>query len=167
MKIFLNKYWHILCYLFGPLLIILGIFVNNNESNTLSHLQKTQGKILISEYSLRSSGTKTSSSYSLNVKYSYKVDNKIFENNQIGLARFSYSSEESAKQELTKYPVNKTVDVFYLPSNPQEAYLDIEQVGNGEILILLGVLSIIFIVPVVWIIEKSIKNKSSINNTLV
>jgi hypothetical protein len=147
----MKKNWHIICYLIGPLLLILGIIINSSESSTLAKLKETTGKIISTEVS---ANVRKKTSYSPIAKYSYEVNGKKFEGNRIGLAKFMYSTKESAAEVLTPYPVGKTVPVFYLPEDPQTAYLDINEMGNGEMLIFSSIMVMIFVTPVVWFIRR-------------
>lgn len=151
-KNYLQKKWYIIAYLVGPLLLLLGIIINISENNSLAGLKETTGKVLFTDISM-SSGRKTTN-YSPVVKYSYEVNGKKFENSRIGLARFTYSSTEAAGEVVAKYPLNKNIPVFYLPENPQTAYLDIKEAGNGEMVIFLSILEMLFFTPIIWLIRR-------------
>jgi hypothetical protein len=156
MKFNIYKNWHIFAYLFGPFLLTLGVITLNIEATTLAKLQETSGKVLSAEVSVNT-GKKTT--YSPLIRYSYEIKGKKFENNRIGRARFRHSTRESAAEVLAKYPVGKPVPVFYQPEDPQTAYLDTQDVGNGEILISLSILEMIFFTPVIWLIRKQSSKK--------
>ena len=67
--------------------------------------------------------TRTSTSYSVRVKYSYTVEGNNYEGNTVGFGTMSHNERSDAQEELKSYPKGKTIDVYYDPENPSDSVL--------------------------------------------
>ena len=67
--------------------------------------------------------TKTSTSYSVRVEYTYTVKGSNYEGNTVGFGIISHNERSDAQEELKSYPKGKTIDVYYDPENPSDSVL--------------------------------------------
>jgi len=67
--------------------------------------------------------TRTSTSYSVRVTYSYTVEGNNYEGNTVGFGTMSHNERSDAQEELKSYPQGKTIDVYYNPENPSDSVL--------------------------------------------
>ena len=112
----------------------------------------TTGVILHSKYSasVNSNGAPV---YSSNIRYSYKIQDKVYESTRVffGSALSSTFSSESEKELSMKYKATQDVIVFYNPENPKISVLETGyhsrlNIGfiSGAVFILIGILELIF-----------------------
>lgn len=86
-----------------------------------------------------------STSYVLDIKYSYKVLGQSYENNQFsfGSEGTGYDTRKKAEGILAKYPIGNQVTIYYDPNNPQQAVLERKYDSTGAILaVIVGILGI-------------------------
>jgi hypothetical protein len=76
------------------------------------------------------------------VKFQYQVDGKEQIGNRIRFGEFESDSPESAELDVEKFPIGKSVAVFFNPENPSESVLETEIQGGVFLLIGLGALFI-------------------------
>ncbi len=117
-----------------------------------------QGKIVASN--MLSSMNQGNYMYSTDVHYDYTVDGTEYRNSGISVASrgSSTSSKKSIMKKLSKYPVNKEVEVHYNPDNPQESVLE-TKLGFGTSL--LFKIPWIFVVAGAFIMLSTIRQRVS------
>ena len=71
-------------------------------------------------------GLENSRTYSLEVQYSYLINNHIYKNNVIGFSSTLYNSSSKASFDKfsSKFKQGQNVKVMFNPSNPQESCLE-------------------------------------------
>ena len=67
--------------------------------------------------------TRTSTSFSVRVQYTYTVEGSSYEGNTIGFGTMSHNEKSDAQEELKSYPKGKTIVVYYDPENPGDSVL--------------------------------------------
>ena len=67
--------------------------------------------------------TRTSTSFSVRVQYTYTVEGSSYEGNTIGFGTMSHNEKSDAQEELKSYPKGKTIVVYYDPENPSDSVL--------------------------------------------
>jgi hypothetical protein len=67
--------------------------------------------------------TRTSTSFSVRVQYTYTVEGSCYEGNTIGFGTMSHNEKSDAQEELKSYPKGKTIVVYYDPENPSDSVL--------------------------------------------
>lgn len=104
---------------------------------------KTEGKIIktyntTKTISIGSGSAKNSRSATVfvpTVEYSFQAGDEIFIGSRInfsGEEKYFFWAEESRDYLNASFPVNKNVEVFYNPNNPQESTLSREYVYNSD-----------------------------------
>lgn len=86
------------------------------------------------------------------IRYEYKANGSRRQGNviRIGLDDMGYMEENKAREHVARYPVGATIPVRYDPDHPDDAVLEIGEVGvtrkifAGAILAALGVAAIVF-----------------------
>jgi hypothetical protein len=76
------------------------------------------------------------------IKFRYQIEGKELTGNRIRFGEFESDSPESAEVDVMKFPVGKTVAIFFNPENPSESVLETEMQGGVFLLIGLGALFI-------------------------
>ena len=90
------------------------------------------------------------------VRYAYTANGSRREGRliRVGLDEMGYIAEKQAREHIARYPVGAKIPVRYNPKNPQQAVLEIGQVGAGRkmfagfLLAAIGVAAIVF---AIWI----------------
>jgi len=75
----------------------------------------------------KSQVTGSGKSYGIAVEYEYTVAGKKYVCNKIQTMEYTYSTAQSAAEELKKYPVGKSVTVYHDPADPSNACLDVSR----------------------------------------
>jgi hypothetical protein len=127
----------------GTGLTILGIVKYINAAETKSW-PVTKGEVTVSEVG-------GSMKYTPSVTYIYRVDTTDYSSNGIETMNFNSKNREYVQEYIGKYPVGATVDVFYNPVRPEQAFLEpgakrghLYLLGFGILVLAVPVLSVIF-----------------------
>ncbi len=81
--------------------------------------------------------------YSTDIQYTYKVNDRNYSSDQISLGDHSSSSSSGMKKLVNKYPVGKTITVYYDPTNKSKALLEPGPVIITYVPFVFGILAII------------------------
>ncbi|GAB4580480.1 MAG: hypothetical protein Fur0022_32210 [Anaerolineales bacterium] len=119
------------CSIFLPLGIVGGlgyyIYTRSQKAKAVQQAAQawltTQGQIVLSRVEV--SGGETTS-VSPRVVYQYQVGAQMYQSETIraGSQFFSITTSRGAYDTVDRYPVGKTVTVYYNPANPAEAALE-------------------------------------------
>ena len=114
---------------FGIVFLALGGYEFWQGSKT-KDWPASQGKIIESEIETRSSSSprhgrtsRRDTDYSVRIRYSYEVAGQKLEGQRLQYGYKSHDERSSAKQEQSRYPSGKEVQVFYDPKNPKSSVL--------------------------------------------
>jgi hypothetical protein len=88
-----------------------------------SELKTANGKVIHRE--IYTSGL-SSTRYHVLVKYIYEVGGTEYQSSRIGYMRIFYSTRESAEKAIESYQLDKSVTVYYSPTDPKESYLEVD-----------------------------------------
>jgi len=103
----------ILLFVLGVASLYFGIYLIQSDP---SHWPSTEGKVVSADIDTNFfSGSNNSNEYSVTVKYEYSVDG-VEETGNFSTSRTSVQS--IAESDLTRYPVGKTIAVYYNPKDP-------------------------------------------------
>ena len=80
-----------------------------------------------------------STSYSPRVEYDYVVNGVRLTGKKIGFGRHAYMRARRAEADLSRYPLNSTVTVFFDPEKPSDAVL-VKEAPSSMMLIIGGIL---------------------------
>ena len=97
---------------------------------------------IITGYIIARRGSK-STSYVLDITYTYKVLGQNYESNQFsfGSEGTGYDTRKKAEGTLAKYPTGSQVTIYHNPNNPQQAVLERKYDSTGAILaVIVGIL---------------------------
>lgn len=108
----------------------------------------TKGVILKSE--VKTSRSDDSTTYGADISYEYQVNKQTYTGNKVTFGDVSTSKRSRAEKIVDRFPVEKTVDVFYNPEDPKSSVL--EPGLNGGIWLLPGVGSVFLIIPLIILI---------------
>jgi len=159
----------VLCLTIGIGLIYLGIkdIVHTKASlnwpNTNGEVVSSSIKKSVSSGS--SSRSATSLTFHADIEYEYIVENQNYKNHRISYGDYGSSDESLAKELKNRYPVGKTVTVYYKPDDPSESVLEPKGTNKGSILkFIVGAVFLffgIFIAIVPYLARKIKKNMLS------
>jgi hypothetical protein len=154
---FINEYYKLIISIgcstigLGILLYSRQFYVKGRES---LNWQITDGTILTSDVikEMNNSGDHNYSMlYRAEVCYSYKILNEKFVSNKISfMPNFSTSSSKLAYKRTLKYAANSKVQVYYNPTNPEEAVL--EPGVKTEHIVFLSITSSVFLTALGFVI---------------
>jgi hypothetical protein len=114
-------------------LIIFGLFSMRETSRSRGWV-KTDGRVVASN--VRQFTGKDTTTYRPMVIYSYSVGAARFMSSRIAFRPVTSGDRTVAAQFAARYPVGRTLPVFYDPQDPEQAVLD--QGGNPWVPILAG-----------------------------
>lgn len=89
--------------------------------------------------------------YSVRIRYSYEVAGQRLEGDRLQYGHESHDQLSSAKQEQSRYPKAKEVQVFYDPTNPKRSVLvkgcgtSWLAVGLGFMALVLGAITMVYL----------------------
>lgn len=106
--------------------------------------------------------TKTSTSYSVRVKYSYTVEGSNYEGNTVGFGTMSHNEKSDAQEELKSYPKGKTIDVYYDPENPSDSVLKKGVFWPMYIVIAVSVITLIGSIWASFALPKYLKRRAEV-----
>lgn len=109
-----------------------------------------QGEVIKSEVTRNTDG-EGHTSYSPEVTYTYFADNQSRKSYTIKFGENSYGNKRTADEIAAKYPIGKSVTVFYDPQNPEKSVLE-PGVSSGSYIVLgIGVLFVVIslLVPII------------------
>ncbi len=129
----------ILMIVFGAMAVYLGVkdFLFSQASQKWP---STSGRVISSNIkrSAGSSGSRVNTpTYSSDVRYAFTIDGQVFKNNRISFGEYGSSDETHAQGIVRRYPVGKTVTVYYKQDDPSESVLELGGPGLGIALKLL------------------------------
>ena len=107
---------------FGLLLMALGLSTLPEQISSKSW-PSVRGMMLASEV-VKHSSRKKSSSYTLKLKYEYRVADRIYQGTRQAAGRRKYELRLKADEALQSYAVGRPVEVFYHPRKPERALLE-------------------------------------------
>ncbi len=120
---------------------ILWAFQNHNN------LVITTGEIISASAEWRGSRLRNAYGLHFEIWYEYEVDDKVYKSDRVNYGFTGSSDEAFATEYIEKYPIGKTVKVYYDPKNPQKAVLEPEIIEyDGALsLIMIATLGLFFI----------------------
>lgn len=144
-----------ICFIFfvvGVFILVAGIR-NRKKAEESAAWPSVQGKIIRSWIKTQESedddGFKTITHFP-NWEYEYAASGTAYTSGTIGFGGTrGYHREAEAEDALNQYPLNSTVQVFYNPSNPEEAVLVTGTQGTMGMIILGGILTFIMFAVIV------------------
>lgn len=83
---------------------------------------ETRGEVIHSE--LEEVSTEDGYTYGADIHFTYQVDGQSYTSEEYAYGAWNNSNSSGAKKMLRKYPVGKTVRVYYNPSDPSDAVLE-------------------------------------------
>lgn len=95
----------------------------------------TDGKIISSLVKLEE-GTRDRS-YTLKIRYSYEIENKTYESEQISFTLLNFRTKEEAAEKMKIFTQKSPLDVKYNPANPQQTVLQ-SGLGREDWVFLIG-----------------------------
>lgn len=104
----------------------------------------------------------SSTTYAPIVVYSYSVMGSDFHSKRVGFGLDMSGSQSGAASVMSRFPVGKTVTVFYNPDNPGEAVLEHTVINNFTTIILFSVfggVGIIAFLVSVWVLVSRFISK--------
>jgi len=122
--------------LFGLVFLAVGIGVTAWGWNVLGDAKAStswpsvDGSVISSKVerertSRRSGGRRrTSTTYGAEVRYRYSVDGNEYSSDKVSFGDYSSSNRARAQGIVDRYPVGKTVQVYYDPNTPETAVLE-------------------------------------------
>jgi hypothetical protein len=108
------------------LMLLLGWFAYSAIGFTKAIMTKSwpsTGGTVISSDIKRGTSSKGSPKYSLDINYTYKIGNEEFQSNRYSSTN-ARGTSQWAREEITRYPANSAVKVYYNPENPKESVLE-------------------------------------------
>lgn len=121
--------------LFVAFIGAVGIWVGFSRAKNAAASQKwptTQGTIIYSQmesmYRPRTDTNRSTTSYSLDLQYTYEADGHSYTGSQIAFADppggDGESGQEAVREVMSQYPITKIVTVYYDPNDPATAVLE-------------------------------------------
>ncbi len=101
----------------------------------------------------------TDTTYSADISYDYLVDDQAYVNGSVHFGSMSSSDPSMARAMLQRYPVGKTVTVFYNPERPQQAVLEPGVAGVAWVLPALGLLFAVVGSGFSWLVVRLLKGQ--------
>ena len=149
----------LVCLLFpfvGLFLVVEGINQLRLGSKS-SHWPAAEGRIISSRIFLSShreigggkSGAR-STTYSVQVRYSYEVDDQTFEGSRLSYGEEGHSNRSEAQKVLARYPQGKEVEVYYDPMDPKRSVL-VRGPGMSWLVLVMGAMFFVVGLPVSFI----------------
>lgn len=113
---------------FGIVLIVMNIR-SKKKSEASQSWPVTNGKVVESkvkkERGVEDEDGDANYFYTVNVDYEYEVGGLLYKNKKLSFGSHpSYNKQARAQEHLAQYPLGATVNVYYDPTNPQEAVLE-------------------------------------------
>jgi len=113
---------------YGSIFAVVGYYIVAHLAMAPYHLGQeskswptVQGKIIHSAMA-RSTSSQGKTTYSPNIQFTYQVDGKGYQSNQVGVepgpGASSSSDPSDVSETVARYPVGKLVTVYYKPSEP-------------------------------------------------
>ena len=84
----------------------------------------TASSVERSQSSSSSSSSSSRPTYSANISYSYSVEGSNYTSGTVSFGQYGSSDSDHAREIVSRYPVNKEVDVFYNPEKPETSVLE-------------------------------------------
>jgi hypothetical protein len=115
-------------WIFPGVFVVLGAVIlyfglgNVQRSHSSKYWPKTEGVITFATMGRHRSNT--SSTYSGDVSYDYKVGGTTYSSSRISFGQFGSSDSSHARSVLNRYPVDRKVEVFYAPADPALSVLE-------------------------------------------
>lgn len=138
----------------GILLIIVGIVFAImggrilKNANASSAWPTVQGEVTKSKVEKKTERVKrdgvsrVQTTFSANVQYRYAVEGLTYSGGKVSFGDHG-GSQEHARQVVSRYPVGKTVEVFYDPQKPEAAVLESGAAWSSYLVLGIGMGSII------------------------
>jgi len=132
--------------LFGSLAIISWGLTENYASSASQRWPSIQGTILLGQVVERQKGgglrSGSLSCYSAQIRYTYTLNHTSYHNDTITYhgspCVHGAHGQRLARETLARYPLNKSVSVFYDPNNPAASCLEPGRTYDGTGLIMFG-----------------------------
>lgn len=92
---------------------------------------KSEGTIIQSELDQNGSGL----FYHINISFEYRVGKQVYKGNRInyGIAANAFIFERFARIVVERYPIGKTVEVYYNPSDPADEIVERAPMGGFSV----------------------------------
>jgi len=113
-------------------------------------LSKTAGTIRSSGI-IRKNGSKTGTTYHYLIDYEFRVNDRIYRSDQVTFAPTGTKDRGFAEEYIGKYPVGKSVTVFYEEGNPSFSALEPDAKDDGFLAVLGGVFTGLPLICLVWL----------------
>lgn len=149
----------------GLILFAVGAYqINHGMAST--KWPTVQGVITVAELGKQLDrdidNNRTSTTYSADISYDYLVDDQPYVNGSVHFGAMKSSDPSVARAMLQRYPVGKSVTVFYNPARPQQAVLEPGVPGVAWVLPALGVLFAVVGSGFTWLVVRLLKNQDSV-----
>lgn len=115
-------------WIFPGIFVVLGAVIlfyglrNVERAHSSKAWPKTEGVITFATMGRHRSNS--SSTYSGDVSYDYKVGGTTYSSSRISFGQFGSSDSSHARSVLNRYPVDRKVEVFYSPADPALSVLE-------------------------------------------
>jgi len=115
-----------LLVLMGTAILIYGGYMlhKSAQSSSWPSVDGVIRTVKIEEQTSNSGDHGPSTTYAAGVTYDYAFDGKTFSGNRIRMVRVFSSDQSYAMEDERRYPVGKTVKVFYSPTDPADSVLE-------------------------------------------
>lgn len=121
----------------------------------------TPGQVVSSDVR-HSTDSEGGDSYSPEVTYQYSVNDQSYQADRIKFGENSYNSNRRAQEEVDRYPVGRTVDVYYDPAEPEKAVLEPGVSGGSYIVISIGaVFMLISLIMAPFMLYSNLRGRSA------
>ena len=124
-----------------------------------SNWPQAEGVVTTSQWTSKKSLFMTT--YEIVVTFDYRVDSQTYQGNRInyGIAANAYLFEEFAKRVVARYPIGKTIPVYYNPNNPKDEIVERSPMGGFSVVWIFLTLSCFVAAIVVTTHRNNLKNK--------
>jgi hypothetical protein len=107
----------------------------------------------------RDSDGRTSTTYRADISYDYLVNDTAYVNGNVHFGSMQSSDPSTARAVLKRYPVGKSVTVYYNPARPQQAVLEPGVAAVAWILPALGLLFAVVGSGFCWLVLRMLRSQ--------
>ncbi|MFW5748921.1 MAG: DUF3592 domain-containing protein [Chloroflexota bacterium] len=121
-------------------ILMLVIIIQRGRARRARYWPVTDGVVLHSEVRVNVDIDRTTS-YNAAVSYQYTVEQRTYTHDVVAFgAKYSYGPRRVAVRTVQKYAAGTPVRVYYDPTNPQSAVLEVRAVGSCSVFLIIVVL---------------------------
>lgn len=143
------------------------------ESENWPHVQGKISESEVRSHTSRNSNGRTSTSYSVELKYTYTVDDEEYIGDRLRFGEMNSNKRRDANAKAKTFAAGKKIKVFYDPEEPQESVLEPGIHGSswflpifGAVFFTVGTLLSIFLPRMFRRIIKQFETVAALNQTI-